>query len=188
ITRDVLESYLTKIVGGSAFKRMELDERRSYKEGIPKAHYKFIYDSNYANRDKNGNANSEREILLDVLFADHHYPQLVDRPLKTDWLLQDGEILAVSTPDINSITGDKLTAFAPNTTGVLYGVSKEKEIIKQLFDIGCLFDLLTDIEVVKKSFTNSALGEIKYRPERNIASVKQVLLDTIDTAILIAKK
>jgi predicted nucleotidyltransferase component of viral defense system len=41
ITRDMLEGHLSKIVASSKFIRMELDERRSYKEGIPKAHYKF---------------------------------------------------------------------------------------------------------------------------------------------------
>lgn len=39
ITRDVLEEYLSKIAVSSEFIRMELDERRSYKGGIPKAHY-----------------------------------------------------------------------------------------------------------------------------------------------------
>lgn len=93
----------------------------------------------------------------------------------------------VRTPDINSITGDKLTAFAPNTTGVPFNMEKEKEIMKQLFDVGCLFHLLTDMEVFKKSFTESAKGEIEYRTERKIESVKQVLRDTIETALLIAR-
>ena len=172
VEREKLEEYLSKIAGTSVFLRMELDERRSYKAGIPKAHYKFIFNSNFSIRNKEGNviSNPEREILLDIHFAENHYP------------------LSVTTPDINSITGDKLTAFAPNTTGVPYGVDKEKEILKQLFDVGCLFDLLTDFEIFKKSYLESVKAEIKYRPERNISSVEQVLKDTIDTAILIAKK
>ena len=190
IERDVLESYLVKIVETSTFIRMELDERRSYKEGVPKAHYKFIFISNFKNKNLQGEviSNPEREILLDVLFAENHYPTLVDRPIETEWLIQNGKPLIVITPDINSITGDKLTAFAPNTTGVPYGVEKEKEIMKQLFDIGCLFDLLTDLEIFKKSFYDSAKQEIEYRPERNINSIQEILRDTIDTAILIAKK
>ncbi|NTW32984.1 MAG: nucleotidyl transferase AbiEii/AbiGii toxin family protein [Bacteroidetes bacterium] len=190
ITRRELEVYLLKIVETSAFVRMELDEKRSYKNGIPKAHYKFIFNSNFQNRNKEGNviSNPEREILLDIIFAYNHYSKLVDRPIQTEWLIQKDEPLIVITPDINSITGDKLTAFAPNTTGVPYGAEKEKEIIKQLFDVGCLFDLLTDLEILKKSFFESAKGEIEYRPERKINSVEQVLMDTINTAILIAKK
>lgn len=169
---------------------MELDERRSYKKGIPKAHYKFFYNSNYANRNKEGNviSNPEREILLDVLFAENNYPVLIERPIETDWLIQKDKPLSVTTPDIDSIIGDKLTAFAPNTTGVPYGVAKEKEIIKQLFDIGCLFDLLTDLVIFRKSFHESAKAEIEYREDKKINSVEKVLKDIFDTAILIARK
>ncbi|MDP2237866.1 MAG: nucleotidyl transferase AbiEii/AbiGii toxin family protein [Bacteroidales bacterium] len=133
-------------------------------------------------------SNPEREFLLDVLFADNHYPTVIEKALVTEWLLQTNEPVIVRTPDINSITGDKLTAFAPNTTGVPYKMDKEKEIMKQLFDVGCLFNLLTDMEVFKKSYTESAIGEIAYRPERNIESVEHVLRDTIETALLIARK
>jgi hypothetical protein len=190
ISREELEKYLSKIVELSAFTRMELDEKRSYNGDIPKAHYKFIFNSNFPNRDKEGNviSNPEREILLDVLFADNHYPTVIERALETEWLLQTDKPVIVRTPDINSITGDKLTAFAPNTTGVSYYMEKEKEIMKQLFDVGCLFHLLTDIEVFKKSFTESAKGEIAYRQDRKIESVEHVLRDTIETALLIASK
>src|SRR5665648_33240 len=190
VTKDELEEYLSKIAGSSAFIRMELDERRSYKSGIPKAHYKFIFNSNFSLRNKEGNvvSNPEREILLDILFADNHYATLVERPIQTEWLIQKDEPIFVTTPDINSITGDKLTAFAPNTTGILYGLEKEKEILKQLFDVGCLFDLLTDLEIFKKSFLKYVKGEIEYRSERKIDSSEQVLHDIIDTAFLIAKK
>jgi hypothetical protein len=190
ITKEVLEGYLFKITESGAFKRIVLDERRSYKDGIPKAHYKFIFVSNFAAKNKEGKviSNPEREILLDIIFADNHYPKLVSRPIQTEWLIQKDEPLVVKTPDINSIAGDKLTAFAPNTTGIPYNVEKEKEILKQLYDIGCLFDLLTDLEVFKASYTESVKGEIAYRPERKISSLEQVLRDTIDTALLIAKK
>lgn len=190
INREKLENYLSKIVESSAFLRMELDEKRSYQGDIPKAHYKFIYQSNFATKDAEGEviSNPEREILLDVLFAENHYPTLIDIGLETEWLLQTDNPIRVKTPDVNSIAGDKLTAFAPNTTGIPYHVEKEKEILKQLFDVGCLFSYLTDIEVFKKSFTESAKGEIAYRPERNIQSVDQVLNDIIDTSLLIARK
>ncbi|MCA0447270.1 MAG: nucleotidyl transferase AbiEii/AbiGii toxin family protein [Bacteroidetes bacterium] len=190
INRTNLETYLSKISASSAFIRMELDERRSYQGKIPKAHYRFIYNSNFPNRNQEGKiiSNPEREILLDILFAENHYPTLIDIPLETDWLLQVGNPVTIKTPDINSILGDKLTAFAPNTTGVPYGKGKEKEILKQLFDVSCLFHLVTDLGVFKASFLASAKGEIEYRPERKIESVNQVLNDIIETALLIAKK
>jgi hypothetical protein len=188
ITRDILEAHLSTIVSSSSFTGMELDEKRSFPEGIPKAHYKFYYISKFAARDRNGNtiSNPEREILLDIVFAKNPYPVIIERPIKTEWLLQEGDSIEVFMPDIDSITGDKLTAFAPNTTGVPYGVEKEKEIMKQLYDIGCLFDEITNIEVVKQSFHNSVETEIEYRPERKIESAGQVLNDIIDTSLLIA--
>jgi len=190
IKREDLENYLSQIIGTSVFTRMELDERRSYKVGISKAHYKFIFISGFAIRNKDGNviSNPEREILLDIHFIENQYPTLVNTPIKTEWLIQKGEPVSVKTPDINSIAGDKLTAFAPNTTGILYGTEKQKEIVKQLFDVGCLFDLLTDLEVFRKSFLDCVKNEISFRPERKIVSAEQVLNDIIETAILIAKR
>lgn len=190
LKREELESYLEKIIESSAFLRLELDEKRSYKKGIPKAHYKFIYNSNVSTRDKEGNivVTPEREILLDVLFADNPYPVLKEREIKTEWVVMNGAPLTVRTPDINSIAGDKLVAFAPTTTGVPYGLEKEKEIIKQLFDVGNLFPLIDNMEIFKISYHLSAVSEIKYRPERNIASIEDILKDTIATGILIARR
>lgn len=190
LTRYVLESYLNKIIESSEFLKLELDEKRSYKEGIPKAHYKFIYSSNVSTRDKEGKiiANPEREILLDVLFANNPYPVLLEREIKTEWVVMAGDPLTVTTPDINSIAGDKLVAFAPTTTGVPYGLDKEKEIVKQLFDVGNLFPLIDNMEIFIKSYNSSAGSEIKYRPERNITSIQDILQDTIATAIIIARR
>ncbi|MBK7184292.1 MAG: nucleotidyl transferase AbiEii/AbiGii toxin family protein [Bacteroidetes bacterium] len=115
ITKEELEEFLNKIIESSdTFIRMELDDRRSYKAGVPKAHYKFIFKSNTFGATKEGQpiANPEREILLDVLFAENAYPKLVHRAINTEWLKLKSEPLIVQTPCVNSITGDKLTAFA----------------------------------------------------------------------------
>jgi len=188
VTRKILELHLSKITTSSAFTEMILDERRSYQDGIPKAHYKFFYKSNVSTRDKEGKvvSNPQREILLDIVFEENRYPKTIEKAIETEWLSQEGESVKVLMPNIDSVTGDKLTAFAPNTTGVPYGIEKEKEIMKQLYDVGCLFDEISDIEVVKQSFLEIAKSEIEYRPEKKIESSDQVLQDIIDTSILIA--
>lgn len=190
INRAELEQYLSKVATTGVFVRMELDEKRNAHASIPKAHYSFVYHSKFPNKNSEGKviSNAEREIMLDVLFSDNHYPVLMEKQLATEWLLQTGELTMVKTPDINSIAGDKLSAFAPNTTGIPYKMDKEKEILKQLFDVGCLFHLLSDMKVFKESFIACAKEEIRYRPERNIRSVEQVLNDIIETALLIARK
>lgn len=188
--RAQLEAYLAKVIETGTFIRLELDDRRSYRGNTPKAHYRFIYISNFSNKNLQGETvySPEREILLDILFAENHYPVLTEKTLNTEWLKQDTPPVTLTVPDVNSIAGDKLTAFAPNTTGILYGAGKEKEIVKQLFDVGCLFDLLTDIEVFKKSFMMMVQKEIGYRSERKIETPQQVLHDIINTALLIARK
>lgn len=75
--------------------------------------------------------------------------------------------------------GDKLTAFAPNTTGIPY-FKKEKsmgqEIIKQMYDIGNIFEHIDDPEKVKTVFINFAKVELKYR---NIGDDVNVIFDDI---------
>jgi hypothetical protein len=188
INREVLEHYLIKIVG-DIFIKMSLDERRSFKGKIPKAHYKFIYKSNLVGKNQAGQVvqNPDREILLDVLFAENPYPVLKEKSINTEWLKQIGEPLSVNIPCENSIAGDKLTAYAPTTIGVPYKVDKEKEIIKQLFDISTLFDVLSNVDIFRKSFYATAKGEISYKSERELTS-EIVLQDIIDTGIIIAKR
>ena len=201
MTREELESHLSKIVESSNFTDMWLEERRSYKEGVPKAHYAFSFQSNVSTKNQKGEviAQPQKEILLDVLFAENHYPVIIERPVQTEWLVTKGEILTVRTPDICSIAGDKLTAFAPNTTGVPYHresvnnkgepIKSEMfmEIMKQAFDVGCLFDLIESLDTFKQSYRATASGEIKYRPERGITSVDDVLKDTVATALVLAR-
>ena len=199
-TKEELEAILDKVVEQSEFAGVRLDERRSYKGRIPKAHYIFTYRSNAPAVSKKGipSDRPEREILLDVLFADSHYVKLIESPITTGWLKQEGEQLTVKMPDINSIAGDKLTAFAPNTTGVPYYRESVKadgevlrsemfmEVIKQLFDVGHLFDQLDDLNTFIQTYKETAASEIAYRAERNIASVEAVLQDTINTALILA--
>ena len=86
-------------------------------------------------------------------------------------------------PDVDSITEDKLTAFAPNTTGIKYGADKELEIIKQLFDIGNLFEKIDSIGAVAKSFNAFVIEEISYRGLT--IGAPEVLNDIIETAKII---
>jgi len=187
ITKEELEFYLQTVVEQSAFERVELDERRSYKGVIPKAHYNFFFISNYQNKSKEGQVikNPEKEVLLDVLFEKTHYPATQTCSIKSDWLITQPPFVGVTTPDINSITGDKLTAFAPDTIGVPYKKEKEKEIMKQLFDLGVLFNLVDDLQLLKQSFFAMAKNEIGYRAEGQKMEPQDVLMDIINTALIL---
>jgi hypothetical protein len=184
--RENLEAILKKVIESSNFKSYELEEHRSYKEGVPKAHYSFAFDS--ATKGKYSGS-----ILLDVLIEDSIYPVLTERTVKTKWIEIDRET-NISIPSIDSITGDKLTAFAPNTIGIPYFKGKDQqpfsmEICKQLFDLSKLFERIEDMEIVAQSFEAFALKEIDYRKTATSnLTPKIVLKDTIDTCAILAKK
>jgi hypothetical protein len=90
----------------------------------------------------------------------------------------------VKTPTVDGILGDKLTAFAPRTTGILLGKNKEMEIAKQLFDVASLFDHATSLEEIRKTFNLVVKKEITYR-ELTIGEA-EVLNDTFEASIIIA--
>jgi hypothetical protein len=82
---------------------------------------------------------------------------------------------------------DKLTAFAPNTTGIAYGKRKEIEIIKQLYDIDHLFNEVDDITVIKEVFSRAAEIELAYR-ELAGYQPEEVLNDILPTSLCIATR
>ena len=128
--REELETILMKVVETSKFKSFELDTYRSYKPGVPKAHYIFDYDSTSKTK-------YSGKILLDILIEDSIYPETIEKPVITKWIETDSKTM-VTVPTVDSITGDKLTAFAPNTVGIPYMKGKQSfsmEICKQLFDL-----------------------------------------------------
>jgi len=185
IQRKELEELLNNIIDSSNFTKWELDEHRSYQPGIPKAHYKFSFETSMQ---------GSGTVLLDVLLEDSIYPELVKLPIETKWVETDGRTL-ISMPSIDSIAGDKLTAFAPNTIGIPYFKGKDQrsasmEICKQLFDLSRLFENIDDIETVAVSFHAFAKQEIKFRgggkPDIKL-SPDIVLRDTIDTCVILAK-
>jgi len=84
---------------------------------------------------------------------------------------------------------DKLTAFAPNTTGIPYvkgGFSRAMEIIKQLYDIGHLFEEIHDMSVIEETFNKIARTEMKYRQLAGDTNI--VLEDMFQTALCLSTK
>lgn len=175
-----LSGYLNKFMTEKGFTRYEKQER-TVQSGIEKEHYKLFFPSALNEQ--------ESHILLDVLKEDIHYKTLVKTPISSSFLQETDAPVMVTTPDFNNILGDKLTAFAPTTTGIPY-IKKNKEmgmeIIKQMYDIGCLFDKINDMYMVKEVFSAFAAIELKYRG--NIHIVPDVVEDIFYTALTICFK
>ncbi len=182
--REELEAILAKVIESSRFTGFELEKHRSYKPGVPKAHYTFAYESSLKGA-------YSGTVLLDVLIEDSTYSETTEKAIKAKWIETDDETNVI-VPTIDSITGDKLTAFAPNTIGIPYekgGRSATMEICKQLFDLSKLFEQISNIEIVATSFHTFAKQEIEYRKESHPdLTPEQVLQDTIDTCVIITKR
>ena len=96
----------------------------------------------------------------------------------------------VKVPCIEDLLGDKLTAFAPNSTGIPYYKGEDSmsmEIIKQLYDIGNLFDRSKNLKIVKETFFRFSRTELVYR-KANEKTEKDVLEDIFQTALCITSR
>lgn len=183
-SREKIESVLVIVCNNGIFSKFELDEIRSYKPGIPKAHYVLTFFSQLENK--------EKVISLDVLYEDHGYSELINVPIDNEWVQTDDKKVTVQIPSVDSITGDKLTAFAPNTIGILYRfehadgrvTEKQMEVMKQLFDVGILFDRINNLTHFKQSYEKISQKEIVYRSAQNITP-EGVLNDIINTSLMI---
>jgi hypothetical protein len=89
-------------------------------------------------------------------------------------------------PSVASIAGDKLTAFVPTTTGILYGKGKEVEIVKQLHDVNKLYSRIESMDIFLRGFDDTVEKEIRYRG--NQCSKDDVIKDILNTSALIARR
>ncbi len=176
-----IEAFFGKIVLKGNFHRFQQQERFVNSE-IEKAHYKFFYKPSHKTH------SNEEFILLDILFENIPYRKLTEIPIVSPFIAMEGMPEKVTVPTIDDILGDKLTAFAPNTTGIPYfkkDQSMSMEILKQLFDIGNLFDVLTDISEVKETFYRIGQTELNYR-KLNRLTPTDILDDIIETSFCIS--
>jgi hypothetical protein len=123
---------------------------------------------------------------LDVIFDEIPHSESIKLPINSPWLSTEEPIQNVRIPTSEAILGDKLTAFAPNTIGIPYKSNKDIEIIKQLFDINTLLDQAENIKTIK--ITYDAVAEKQFKYLKKNLSTESVLKDTMDTALILAKR
>jgi hypothetical protein len=151
-------------IGGRApFLRRQEDDRGA--RGLPqRRHFKFFYRSALP-------GNAEQELLLDVVEEAREVHTIVTRPIRTSFLEPERERL-VRVPTVESLLGDKLTAFAPHTIGVPFyspknGEEQLQQVAKQLFDVGVLFDAATNFDTVARTYDAVFAQESEYRDNRH---------------------
>ncbi len=178
---DIIVSHGTDVDGyiekaGRVFPFVSVDEhKRNGLNDIEKRHFRFRFQSPRSGKEIN--------ILLDVVYEDNPYPIVNEKAIRSNLLISDGEDLTVLVPDKNSILGDKLTAFAPHTTGIPFGVDKELEIIKQMFDCWTLIQEMDDYSTVKEVYSRISAIERGYRGLD--ISEEECLKDAINSCICI---
>ncbi len=178
-----IEDILAEIAKEQGFLRIEL-LHRSTRSTIKKEHFKFFYTPvRKTNK-------VEEYVLLDILFEKVAYSKLERIPVESFFVPNDGESVTVDIPSLEDILGDKLTAFAPNTTGIPYFKMKDSmsmEIIKQLYDIGSLIDVVGDLNIVKNTFYRVVATELAYRNLKGLTE-NDVLEDIFQTSLCIVSR
>jgi len=178
-----LDIILDEIVKSQGFIRWELQERNTNSK-IKKEHYKLYYSPLHKTK------KDEEYVLLDILYEQVIYQSLVSLPIQSDFVPHSGTSLSVKVPSLEDILGDKLTAFAPNTTGIPYYKNENSmgmEIIKQLYDIGNLFDVVSNAKVIRKTFLQFAKTELEYRAISKNNEI-DVLDDIFQTALCVSSR
>lgn len=170
-----LQRIFNKVTKKGIFNRWEKDRRLTGSE-IPKKHFRFYYDSPVVK--------SEAYVLLDILQSKSPYPKTIEKLIKLPVFEVEKEV-KVTVPTVNSLTGDKLSAFAPKTIGIPYGKDKSMEIIKQLFDLGILFENITDLKEINKSYEKVAELEASFR-DRTL-NIREYLNDSIEASFLLCQ-
>ena len=178
-----LEELLDAIAKEQGFLRKE-SQHRNTQSKIVKEHYKYYYTPLHkTNKD-------EEYVLLDILFEEVNYSKVISLPIQSGFIPIIDDPLLVNVPSLEDILGDKLTAFAPNTTGIPYFKKEDSmsmEIIKQLYDVGNLLELVSDTEIIKTAFYRFATAELAYRDTNGITPA-DVLEDIYQTALCIASR
>ena len=174
--REKLDPVLKEIGRRPPFLDFEENVRR--KDGLPaRRHYKFYFKSVV-----DGN---RLPILLDVLEEANPYGK-VDAISAANPFFELDHPIQVRVPTVDQLLGDKLTAFAPRTIGVLFDPEATTQIAKQLFDIGQLFEAAKDLGTVRNTFDQICQDQIRYRGNKHTRA--QVLEDTLGISVAFCRR
>jgi hypothetical protein len=174
-----LDKIFDEVVEKSSFLRWKEDERES-KTQVPKQHFRFFYRPVTNMKPEGAGKEKKQYILLDIVYHKSPYHKTQDTIVDHFLIEQDGKKhTSVVTPSLPSLLGDKLTAFAPHTTGI--PLSKEMEILKQVYDINNIFDRIDSIKQVRSAFYATGSLELTFR-EMEEADTDEILKDIFHTS------
>ena len=119
------------------------------------------------------------------MYEDINYNEVVSLAIKSPLLKQEGAPMMVQCPGLKDMLGDKLTAFAPHTTGIPFFKGEDEffmEIMKQLYDVSSIIDRVDNLTEVRNTYSQLVPIELGYR-KLNRLTEADVLKDTYDCAM-----
>ena len=171
-TAEQLHAVLARVSTLAPLLGYEHDAQRD-RELPPKKHFRVFYPSAVeAKRD---------HVLLDVLFEPEESPHCEPATIVTPFIIPEREV-RVPVPTVDALLGDKLTAFAPRTIGILHHERRRTDIAKQLFDVAALFDAATDLRVVSEVYAAVHARQLVYRQAG--FTLAETLTDTMEAGFL----
>ncbi len=165
-----LKEALGKLVSASKWFDAVKEDTRHGK--ISKAHYKFHFASQFSK--------IPQYVLLDVVFTEHPYKKLVEKDISKIPMVFSGSDMIVRVPTPEGLLGDKMTAVSPKTMGIPLNKKRAMEVVKQVIDLGELFNIASDVDDIRQSFLKTAEQENGFRGTSY--SVDEVLDDATDLA------
>lgn len=175
-----LDATLAHIASLPPFKRFEESQRGE--RGLPRRrHFKFFYDSPIS-------GGRELFILLDVVEEANCVVEVIEKSIITPFIEVDRDV-RVTVPTVEALLGDKLTAFAPHTTGVPFEpdgrACDTMQVVKQLFDVAELFGAISDLPAVARAYDATQALEAGYR--EHAFTREATLRDTRDACVTLSK-
>ncbi len=149
-----MQAILARAVSTSPFLSPAIPQPDRDRDSPPIRYFKVPYRSV-------ADSSGASHVQLDVVISGHPYPSIQRRRVEPSFLRIE-EPAEVNLPTLDGLLGDKLTAFAPTTIGVLYdpppnrnnepGEPRPLRILKQLFDVHHLFAEATDLAQVAAAY------------------------------------
>lgn len=159
------------------------EDDRGARDLPQRRHFKFYFRSALGKQ-------LELPVLLDVVEEHRPVHTTLQRAIRTPFLEPASEVL-VTVPTVESLLGDKLTAFAPTTTGVPLrkpdgSAADVMQVTKQLFDVGVLFDAAGDFAQMGQSYDAICALESGYRAAR--PTREAALDDTVQACLALTAR
>ena len=170
---------LERILAEVAKKHPFTGHQESVRDGgrLPKRrHFKFHFNSALGIQNL-----APASVMLDVVAETETVHVLESKVISTGFLEAEREV-KVQLPTLESLLADKLTAFAPTTTGVPLRKTDGTpgdvvQVVKQLFDVGMLFGSATNGTEVVETYQRAQAKEASYRG--GTLTIEATLDDTI---------